>query len=714
MHKLLFRIAALGLICLISVPTVASGSDYKWLRVGRLHNKMVDSGDQGESAGEGTFLYYYDDGWFRYMFDHAGIQMAGMVDGNLIVSGTGHGNSNELVLTIPVKDDNEITVHKYLRYQPPEISVNGIPLNEPYPINPESDHVDATKVPGTADGVVESSFTTNLGLTVTQRMIAFAQQNHDDYLIYEWTFTNTGDVDTSYNGVVDVNGKTIKDWYWFRAINWTTGGSRNWNGNYGHMAGDTIRMNYAYPARTSGSGSDDTGKPRSDGWLRRHHYVGEAILHVDTEAGGATRDKTDDFSQPRNTGYHTAENTWWKMNATLTTSADHRKLYDLMTDGHEAMFGADPEIDPALTTHPESHHLVPFDQRGYETYDNAPWWNWRAVSTYVIGPYDFEVGESLTIVTAMVGAGLDPTLCYRVGDAWNNGTAGDLWNDYTGTTDEWVLEPPWIDNPDMAETDNDKGKDSFIFSLRDSLFMNAWAARFAYRNNYDVPAPPPAPNLHVSGLPGKIHLEWNYDNIEGYDKTIAGFRVYRTLYATDVDTGWTMIHDTEDPNAFEWDDDDPVTGPQRGRDYYYFVTAYDNGENDDGVFGYSQVLESSWHLNRTSIPVSLTREFESDLSKVVVVPNPFNISAVDLQYSAPDKIMFFNLPEVCTIYIYSESGDLVRTLEHTDGSGDEPWGVIAEEQSTSDYGQIIVSGLYIAYIETPGGDSRYVKFVIVR
>lgn len=712
MHKLSFRIAALGLICLIAIPMVASGSDYKWLRVGRLHNKMVDSGDQGESAGEGTFLYYYDDGWYRYMFDHAGMQMGAKVDGELIISGYGHGNSNELVLTIPVKDENEITVHKYLRYQPPKITVNGIPLDAPYPINPESDHVDPDKLPGTADGMVESWYTTNMGLKVHQRMLAFAQHNHDDYLIYEWTFTNTGDVDTDYNGEVDATNKTIEDWYLFRAINWVTGYSRNWISNYGFMAGDTIRMNYAYPARTSGSGTDDTGAPRSDGWLRRHHYVGEAILHVDTAPG----DNTDDFTQPRNTGYHTAENTFWKMNATLTSSAAHDKLYKLMSEGHEIVFGADPEIDPALTTRPEgSHHLVPLDQRGYETYMDIPWWNWRPVSTYVIGPYDFAVGDSLTIVWAMVGASLDPTLGYRVGAAWNDKTAGDLWKAHTGDAD-WVLEPPWIDNPLMADlTDNDRGKDSFIFSLRDSLFMNAWAAKFAYENNYDVPAPPPAPNLAVTGLPGKINIKWDYDGIP-HDKNIAGFRVYRTLYATTVDTGWVKVFDTADDGlVYEWDDDDPDTGPERGQDYYYFVTAYDDGINDVGVFGTSQVLESSWHQNRTSIPASLTREPESDLSKIVVVPNPFNLSARDLQYvGAPDKIMFLNLPPECTIMIYSESGDLIRTLEHTDGSGDEPWGVIAEEQSTSDYGQIIVSGLYIAYIETPGGDSHYLKFVIVR
>lgn len=705
MHKQSFRIAALGLICLIAIPTVASGNVFKWIRVGRLHNKMVDSGDQGESAGEGTFLYYYYN-LDREAFDHAGYQMGAKdADGNIIISGAGHGNSNELELTMPIEDKEGITIHKYLRYQPPKITVNGNPLDAPYPLSVESDHVDPDKIPGTADAMVESWFKTNLGLEVHQRMLGWSQHNHDDYLIYEWTFTNTGDIDLDDD--VELPDQTVKDMYFFRAINWVTGYSRNWNSAYGMTPGDSLRIHFAYPQRSMGKEKDDLGDPRSSGWLRRPVYFGEAILHVDTKPGhDGTRDHTDDPSQPRSSGYHTAENNFWKMNATLTSLDDHARLYQVMSEGLKDVFTM-PEI-PAGDVYPGTHHIVPMDQRGIKFVREFPWWNWRAVSVYTCGPFTFEPGDSLTIAFAMVAGSIDLDKGWEVGTAWNDGTANDLWG---GPTNPWKLEQPHIDFPELSEDDNDKAKDSWVFSGRDSLFQNAWAAQWCYRNNYNVPAAPPAPNLEVTGLPGKINLKWDYDGIT-HSKTIDGYRVYRSLGSPD--TGFVKIY-TAGPNVHEWDDDDPVTGPERGQDYYYFVTAYDDGDNPEGVFDTKQVLESSWHQNRTSVPASLTRESETDLSEVVVVPNPFNISAWELQYAgAPDKIMFLNLPPVCTIYIYSESGDLVRTLEHTDGSGDEPWGVIAEEQSTSDYGQIIVSGLYIAYIETPGGDSRYVKFVIVR
>ena len=93
----------------------------------------------------------------------------------------------------------------------------------------------------------------------------------------------------------------------------------------------------------------------------------------------------------------------------------------------------------------------------------------------------------------------------------------------------------------------------------------------------------------------------------------------------------------------------------------------------------------------------------------MVLSNPFHISARDLQYgvSAPDRLMFLNIPPVCTIRIFTERGDLVHTIEHTDGSGDEAWNSITSSR------QIIVSGLYIAHFDMPDGDAIR-KFTVVR
>jgi len=56
----------------------------------------------------------------------------------------------------------------------------------------------------------------------------------------------------------------------------------------------------------------------------------------------------------------------------------------------------------------------------------------------------------------------------------------------------------------------------------------------------------------------------------------------------------------------------------------------------------------------------------------------------------------------------TERGDLIWEKVHDDGSGDELW------DSLTSSGQIVVSGIYIAYFETPTGEAVYRKFVIIR
>jgi hypothetical protein len=109
-------------------------------------------------------------------------------------------------------------------------------------------------------------------------------------------------------------------------------------------------------------------------------------------------------------------------------------------------------------------------------------------------------------------------------------------------------------------------------------------------------------------------------------------------------------------------------------------------------------------------PAHLQRQAQTELSAIRVVPNPYDARAREIQFGTqtPDRIAFFGLPGVCTIKIYTERGDLVKTLEHNNGSGDELW------DSTTTYRQVIVSGVYIAVITTPDGTSVIRKFIVIR
>jgi hypothetical protein len=101
----------------------------------------------------------------------------------------------------------------------------------------------------------------------------------------------------------------------------------------------------------------------------------------------------------------------------------------------------------------------------------------------------------------------------------------------------------------------------------------------------------------------------------------------------------------------------------------------------------------------------------SMLEQVRVVPNPYDIRNRMFQFGDQnqyDRIAFYGLPPVCKMKIFTERGDLVWEKDHIRGTGDELW----DSQTSS--GQIITSGIYILYVETPEGQSVYRKFVVIR
>lgn len=100
------------------------------------------------------------------------------------------------------------------------------------------------------------------------------------------------------------------------------------------------------------------------------------------------------------------------------------------------------------------------------------------------------------------------------------------------------------------------------------------------------------------------------------------------------------------------------------------------------------------------------------LDLVRVVPNPYDIRSRTFQFgNSPiqqDRIAFYGLPAICQIKIFTERGDLIYSIDHTNGTGDELW------DSTTSSGQVVASGIYILYVETPDGQNVIRKFVIIR
>jgi hypothetical protein len=103
-----------------------------------------------------------------------------------------------------------------------------------------------------------------------------------------------------------------------------------------------------------------------------------------------------------------------------------------------------------------------------------------------------------------------------------------------------------------------------------------------------------------------------------------------------------------------------------------------------------------------------------DLSKIRVVPNPYYIRAYWDQNRYDNNVMFTNLPEKCTIRIFTISGILIKEIDFDANSNDPNvsggsymWNLRNLEELK------IASGLYIFQVESDVG-TQVGKFAIVR
>jgi hypothetical protein len=98
---------------------------------------------------------------------------------------------------------------------------------------------------------------------------------------------------------------------------------------------------------------------------------------------------------------------------------------------------------------------------------------------------------------------------------------------------------------------------------------------------------------------------------------------------------------------------------------------------------------------------------EADLSAILVVPNPFIAVNEITRGRGLQRILFTNLPPQATIRIYTISGNLVRVLEHGDGSGTEPWDVRTR------FDLLVASGNYYYHVTTPDGRTHLGRFAVI-
>ncbi|MBI3539792.1 MAG: hypothetical protein HY076_05925 [Candidatus Eisenbacteria bacterium] len=281
-------------------------------------------------------------------------------------------------------------------------------------------------------------------------------------------------------------------------------------------------------------------------------------------------------------------------------------------------------------------------------------------------------------------------------------------------------------------------------------------ARFiqrAFDRDYIVPVPPPSPNLKVVARDRALDLHWDdfpesvpdstgpvpldfegYHLYLGEDRNnlhrIAQFdEAFPPHDTTGFNTGFAGVHRDTTIDGHLYNYRYTVTGLRNGFKYFAAITSYDLGNVQ------IESLESGVSQNKVeAIPAPAAGELAA--GKVYVFPNPYRVEAKwDQGKQVRDHYLWFtNLPQRCTLRVYTLSGDLVYQTEfqgssyHGEGARGvyDPaseldvsaptlsgttfaWNMITKE------GQAAATGLYMYSVEDHTGGKRTVgKFLIVK
>ncbi|MBN1540912.1 fibronectin [candidate division KSB1 bacterium] len=572
------------------------------------------------------------------------------------------------------------------QFEPTRVYVDGVEISET--TETYADMINEIDPTLAADRMVFSRVHTNIGLTIERRVYVFSQQYHDNYFIYDYVFKNTGNIDGDEE--IEYPTNTLQDVYIGMMVHyatsrdgaWKVQGRQTWGYNQwltkrgedyedfvnGDTSADSLRCTFSWLGQDDKVSHDNIGAPDVQGGTGRWcspQYAGIVFLHTDK----SPNDPSDDPNQPLTVGWN-GNDTFPRLSGTneLEMQNAYKMCQGLM------MKGATDRMDDRMkdTKYP-----------GRLTDDGG------AAAVMGWGPYTLAPSDSFRFVYAEGVNGLNRQACIDFGRSWIN-------------------EDSPYELPDGTVTnDADEFKNTWIYTGADSILQTFGRANRNYKSGYAIPRPPRPPSVfNVTSGGDRIMLEWTAESEDSPD--FAGYRIFRAVGKPD--TTYQEIFScgagTDNPAiVHSYDDIDAV----RGYSYYYYITAFNDGSRNNTDLNPHGSLSSSRFYTQTSEPAYLRRQAAENLNDIRVVPNPYNIRARDLQYPGEEnKIMFLNIPGQCTIRIFTDRGDLIKTINHTNGTGDEAWNLVTESR------QFVVSGVYIAYFETPDGTSTFRKFGVIR
>lgn len=613
------------------------------------------------------------------------------------------------------------------RFQPPEVTVNGRRTLD------NTLEVDEVNPDLPSERMIRMRVNTQTGVELEKRVYAWSQDAHDSYHIQEYILTNTGNTDADEE--IELPDQTAEDVYLHMQRRYVfqdkaaIPGS-GWGANMmSDVVGDGMQdyevdfhASYSWLGNSQGADLDPLGAPAWDdspgfipdgddgGQLTQAAMFGVATLHADTSPTNQSHDP----EQPKMTGFINSDDPITTGNDPFNES-QMRQEYQYMANAGGT--GLPVPQDGSDGPHEFPHQADVVDEDGsFKTADGDAMLGtaggWSLAWSY--GPYTLDPGESVRIVVAEGAGGLGRTASTIIGRKWKQSANGNREQADPTTPLEYDS-----DGDGTIESDERLGKNEWVLTARDSLFQTFQRAIAHYDNDAletqgSIPNPPKPPQtVDVTAGVDQVQLNWStYDNTPKTER----FEVYRgrerlmgSFEGEDpYDYERIATVDADGSGEYSVTDEDAV----RGVNYFYYVQAV-GAENTDGaaMTPTGKPLRSSRYYSQTYDPASLKRPPGETTSSFSVVPNPFNISSdPSVRWPSRDnRIGFLDVPGNCTIRIYTEMGELVNTIRHDDGSGDEFWDLTTRD------GQLIASGIYIAVVNNlDNGETSRKKFVIVR
>ena len=569
-----------------------------------------------------------------------------------------------------------------------------------------------------------TEFETSVGVKLKQRSMAWSYPGYDDFIIYDYTLVNTGNIAIpSVKQIVNYTQTLNEFWFVFHSgIQVSTKGMLNF-----HYNSDFIKS--AAPAG-------------GFGYHKELGYTDYYAVENDITDGKGLLYYSYDFNggrEPVIWDVYGLKNNWQGiLGGELQDPAAFGFVMLYRTpppNGNQDPFEADPSFFSIYSDELETFkgkqvdfegfglsafkpiQLLQFATENHRAPNDGKLYCWYTSS---FGPYTLAPGDSIRIILAEIAGSLD------------------LHQVVAGDPDYWF--------PDSTIADIRRNAEAVRNAVKWGFGADVGGIKLAA----DVPDPPPAPNCKATnssygGDTAKISIQWDKlaeqtEFVDGsgsvfYDGELdlSGYRIYR---GTDKRGIWDLIADIpyaqfnnywkEELQQYEYVD----YGVQFGFEYYYYVQAYysspkpwtsANGNivNDLGELAsgdYNRTLRTAAKPG----PVDLLKESWD----VFAAPNPYIEGDPEHSFSQNQndptlyyKIEFRKLPESATIKIFNLAGDLVRTLNHEPDAIGNLSGSIEWDQR-SDSGLLVAPGLYIYVVqsETDGtvGSRTTGKLMIIR